>query len=451
MQNRRRRRAPKNFNERVSNIILFLCDIVGILFSLYIGYELSRFGLSIYGDGSSTALGSLMGLMPLYVLILAVFLYEGIYTHRYDFWQESRIILKALSFSFLIIIAYLVFQQTASTYSRTLIVVSFFIMIFVIPIIKLIVKNVLFKIGLWKSGVKVLSENAYLQEEIFSNSYLGYIKSKRATADIVFIDSHLKNSDVIEEQLEKEIHLRSKVMFIPSVQNYLFDSSDIFELTNIRVNLVVLQNRLDSKFRMLINILYNYLLALIILPFVLPVIGVIVILIKLDSKGPVFFRQERLGLNGKQFSVFKFRTMYINGDELLKSYLKEHPEEIDNYDIFHKYKNDPRITKLGFILRATSLDELAQIFNVLKGEMNFVGPRPYMLSERKKISEKYEEVILKVKPGITGLWQVSGRNELTFQERLDLDKWYVQNWALWRDIVILFKTVKVVLNKVGAK
>jgi undecaprenyl-phosphate galactose phosphotransferase len=118
--------------------------------------------------------------------------------------------------------------------------------------------------------------------------------------------------------------------------------------------------------------------------------------------------------------------------------------------MYHKYKNDPRITKVGHFLRRTSLDELPQIFNVFRGDMSFIGPRPYMLNEEKKIGTDVE-IILSVKPGITGLWQVSGRSEIDFVSRLNLDIWYIRNWNLWMDLVILIKTIKTVLLKDGAQ
>ena len=142
--------------------------------------------------------------------------------------------------------------------------------------------------------------------------------------------------------------------------------------------------------------------------------------------------------------------MYENGDEILQNYLKDNPDEIEYYNKYHKYKNDPRVTKIGRFLRTSSLDELPQIINVLKGEMSIIGPRPYMVSEVEKLKDK-KDILLKVKPGITGLWQVSGRNELSFKERMELESWYIQNWSLWLDFVILMKTVKTVLKKTGAK
>lgn len=141
--------------------------------------------------------------------------------------------------------------------------------------------------------------------------------------------------------------------------------------------------------------------------------------------------------------------MRENSDALLRKYLNEHPEEVENYTIYHKYENDPRITKIGALLRKTSLDELPQIFNVLKGEMSFIGPRPYMPNERSKIGNNID-MVLAVKPGITGLWQVSGRSEVDFMSRVDLDVWYVRNWSVWNDIIILLKTVQVVLAQKGS-
>ena len=140
--------------------------------------------------------------------------------------------------------------------------------------------------------------------------------------------------------------------------------------------------------------------------------------------------------------------MYEHSEERLEAYLQTHPEEKTYYETYHKYKNDPRITPLGAFLRRSSLDELPQILNVLKGDMSLVGPRPYMPEEIEKLG-KDAQTILMVKPGITGLWQVSGRNELSFEKRKELDIWYIQNWSLWIDFIILLKTIKVVLGKKG--
>lgn len=194
----------------------------------------------------------------------------------------------------------------------------------------------------------------------------------------------------------------------------------------------------------------EFLLGILILPIFLILHFLLALAIRFDSKGDIFFKQYRLGKNNTQFLCYKYRTMYEDSDDMLEKYLKENPEEKEYYERYHKYLHDPRITKVGMFLRASSLDELPQIINFFKNEMSLVGPRPYMVNESAKLGRK-KEIILQVKPGITGLWQVSGRNNLTFKKRNQLEIWYIKNWSLLGDLVILFKTIKVVLLKIGAK
>jgi len=142
--------------------------------------------------------------------------------------------------------------------------------------------------------------------------------------------------------------------------------------------------------------------------------------------------------------------MHENQNELLKVYLDKNPLEIEYYDKYHKYNDDPRITNIGKLLRKFSLDEFPQLINVLKSEMSLIGPRPYLNSETDKLKDN-QKIILKVKPGITGLWQVSGRSNISFEDRIKMDIWYIQNWTLWIDVIIFFKTFKVLLFRTGAK
>jgi undecaprenyl-phosphate galactose phosphotransferase len=186
------------------------------------------------------------------------------------------------------------------------------------------------------------------------------------------------------------------------------------------------------------------------LPLILPVIGIIAILIKLDTKGPVFFIQERLGKDKKIFKCLKFRTMYPQADQILTTFFKNHPEIKAKWEKYKKIKGcDPRVTRIGRFLRRFSLDELPQIFNILKGEMSLIGPRPYLPTELPDMGA-YTDIILSVKPGLTGLWQVLGRNEIPFRGRLKLDAWYISHWSLGLDILIFFKTFKAVLSGNGA-
>lgn len=182
----------------------------------------------------------------------------------------------------------------------------------------------------------------------------------------------------------------------------------------------------------------------------LPFFAVCCLLIKAISPGPAFYGHERIGRNGKKFKAWKFRTMVVNADKILDQYLEENEELRAEWEATQKLQSDPRIIRgVGHILRKTSLDELPQLWNVLRGEMSLVGPRPIVTDEIRKYGGVYS-LYLRVTPGITGLWQISGRNLTTYEERVTLDAYYVRNWSPWLDLFILGRTVKTVLLREGA-
>jgi Undecaprenyl-phosphate galactose phosphotransferase WbaP len=171
--------------------------------------------------------------------------------------------------------------------------------------------------------------------------------------------------------------------------------------------------------------------------------------VKLTSPGPVFYGQKRIGRGGHEFMAWKFRSMVKDADAQLKTYLEVHPELREEWERDHKLKDDPRVTWIGRLLRRTSLDELPQLWNILRGDMSLVGPRPIVQDEVAKYGERFA-LFCKVRPGLSGLWQVSGRNDTTYAERVALDCYYVRNWSVWLDLVILARTVRVVLLGKGA-
>ena len=191
-------------------------------------------------------------------------------------------------------------------------------------------------------------------------------------------------------------------------------------------------------------------LALVAFVFAIPFFVVIPLLIKLTSRGPVFYRQERLGRGGKPFRVWKFRSMYADADERLQRLIAENPAMADEWANHFKLSDDPRVTPFGRFLRRTSLDELPQLFNVLCGEMALIGPRPIVEGEVEYYGTSYE-TFSSVRPGITGLWQVSGRSDTDYDRRVALDTYYVLNWSPWLDIWILLRTVLAVLLMRGAR
>jgi Undecaprenyl-phosphate galactose phosphotransferase WbaP len=190
-------------------------------------------------------------------------------------------------------------------------------------------------------------------------------------------------------------------------------------------------------------------LILLAAPYIILAIVIIAVSILADSGGPIIFRQTRIGRNGRKFQVYKFRTMLPNADQVLQDYLNKSPELRAEWVATHKLKHDPRVTRLGSFLRKSSLDELPQIWNIFTGDMGLVGPRPIVDAEVEKYGKCFE-LYKQVRPGLTGLWQVSGRNDTTYERRVELDEYYVRNRSLKLDLEILLKTVSVVLNKDGA-
>ncbi len=194
------------------------------------------------------------------------------------------------------------------------------------------------------------------------------------------------------------------------------------------------------KIKSILDKLFSFLLIISTLPLLL----LIALLIKFSSRGPVFYSQERLGKNLIKFNCLKFRTMHPEADDILRNLLLKNNKLKKEYEMTHKIKNDPRITNIGKILRKTSLDELPQFINVLRNEMSIVGPRPIVYAETKKYNKNLKKVF-SVNPGITGLWQVSGRNNLTYKKRIHLDIIYVKNLNFLMDLRIIIRTIGVIL------
>jgi undecaprenyl-phosphate galactose phosphotransferase len=179
-----------------------------------------------------------------------------------------------------------------------------------------------------------------------------------------------------------------------------------------------------------------------------PLLLLLVVLVRKDGGSSIYYH-ERIGFNGKKFKCYKFRSMVMNSEEVLEELLAKDSEARAEWEKNFKLKNDPRITPVGVFLRKTSLDELPQLFNVLVGDMSLVGPRPIVEEELIRYGS-YSSSYLSARPGMTGLWQVSGRNNTTYQERVELDYSYIKSWQIWKDFILILKTVKVVFYRDGA-
>jgi exopolysaccharide biosynthesis polyprenyl glycosylphosphotransferase len=212
------------------------------------------------------------------------------------------------------------------------------------------------------------------------------------------------------------------------------------------VPLLTLEPVAQEEWKLLVKRGVDLAVSLLVLPIALPVMAVVALAVRLDSHGPALFVQDRVGLNKRRFRMFKFRTMF-EGSERRQTELEGLNEA--QGPIF-KIVNDPRITRVGRVLRRTSLDELPQIFNVIRGDMSLVGPRPMSVRDVDLFDRGVQRRRFSVKPGITCLWQISGRSNLPFSKWLELDLWYIENWSLGLDVRILAKTVPAVLGRAGA-
>ena len=205
-----------------------------------------------------------------------------------------------------------------------------------------------------------------------------------------------------------------------------------------------LKNMGTFKYYKLTKNFFDLLISLLFIIALIPLFLMISLLIKLSSRGPIFFLQKRIGKNNISFKCIKFRTMYPEAKDILENILMRDKVLEREFKETHKIKNDPRITTIGKLLRKTSLDELPQFINVLRGEMSIIGPRPIVKEEKKKYGKNFKKVFL-IKPGITGLWQVSGRNNLTYKRRVMLDLNYVENYNFLMDLRILIRTFGVII------
>lgn len=306
-------------------------------------------------------------------------------------------------------------------------------------------------------GYKILGflEDNVVEKGILQNyPVLGDFKD----AERIIKETGVKNVFIAAPGMEQEklISLVYKVqplvknlVIIPNLIGIPMGGIEVESLFNEKLMLLRVKNNLARPLNRFIKTVFDYTLTIFGTIAISPILLAVAIWIYRDSPGPVIFKHTRIGKNGKPFPCYKFRSMCVDAKEKLAELLEKDPEARVEWERDFKLKNDPRITKSGAFLRKTSLDELPQIFNVLRGEMSLVGPRPIIQEELERYGEHVADYLM-VKPGITGMWQVSGRSDIDYTERVSLDSWYVRNWSVWIDILLLWRTVKVVASKKGA-
>ena len=420
-----------------------------------------------------------------YVICPVIFLIflniERLYTRKMQFWRVIASIYKACLYAFASEVLFMYVAQLAGSTSRLYTVMLGVIAFCLIVLFRFFTKKILDHFNWLSEPVLIMGAGKtaeivlkHIREDTgLSYQFVGFLEDNEPNpvvaeklpwlgrftdAASVIRQTGVQNVIVIapgisQNQIQDIIYdlqpLVRNISFIPDMGTMPLATMDMESLVDGHVVLFRMRNNLKNKANRLLKFVFDWVFTLIggivIAPFMLG----IALWIRSDSPGPVIFKQKRIGQDGKEFYCYKFRTMCVDAKEKLEVLLNTDPEAKKEWKKHFKLKHDPRVTNSGKFLRSTSLDELPQIFNVLKGEMSLVGPRP-IISQEIHYYGKYIEDYYMVRPGITGMWQTSGRSDTGYDERVQMDTWYVRNWDFWFDIVLLWRTMKVVIQRKGA-
>lgn len=316
------------------------------------------------------------------------------------------------------------------------------------------IKNINTDVGMSAYKVVGLISDQKPIEELQSYSLLGDFSQIEEIIKSTGVNNVLIAVPYLGSKEEKQIIHRvqplvKNMCIIPDLKDIPMGGIDVETFFTEKIMLIRIRNNLERNINKCIKYIFDMVLTVVGTICISPILVIIAIWIYKDSHGPVIFKHMRVGKDGKEFPCYKFRSMCVDAKEKLEELLKNDPVARAEWEKDFKLKHDPRITKSGAFLRKTSLDELPQIFNVLKGEMSLVGPRPIIKAEMKRYGNHINDYLM-VKPGITGMWQCSGRNDIDYAERVRMDSWYVRNWSVWIDIMLLWRTFKAVFAKKGA-
>lgn len=465
------------------SVMLILSDFIGFTLAIYIARGILQLTLSHFSQRIPN--GPTEGWINLHwglaVCCIGWFAFRlRHYFYRKTFWFELKEILRTLIIFAVFEIAIVAFAKWY--FSRYLWVLTWVLILIMVPALRMLTKKLLNKAGLWQRDTLIIGsgKNAIdAWQAISSESNMGlrviaFINSDPALADknelrgipllqhksdwlgkevdtrmqfIVAVENHqskLRNTWLRELMIKGYRY----VSVIPTLRGMPLDSTDMSFIFSHEVMIFRVHQNLAKWSSRFVKRAFDIGASLAIIALLSPLLLYIRSKVKKDG-GPAIYGHERIGKHGKPFKCLKFRSMAVNSKELLEQLLATDPEAKAEWDATFKLKNDPRITRIGDVLRRTSMDELPQLFNVLKGEMSLVGPRPIIQAELERYHDQVDYYLMS-KPGMTGLWQVSGRSDVDYETRVYFDAWYVKNWSMWNDIAILFKTVGVVLKRDGA-
>ena len=460
---------------------LFIVDAIVLMLSIGLGF----FIVNIFASSNINfkSFVNYIFYLPFIMLIfICIGLYPGIMISPTD---EVRKFFFSTAFSFLAIILSLIipdshtnklFDSIIQDSSDSAVMVAFIISTpistVLLPASRDIFRHFISRFTWWGVPAVVYThdESAYfIIDKLLNNKFLGYhpaliIDSKNTNKEFYKGIPIFNNSTELMKLIKKHnikqaviCNYKGDINLIMSSYRYTLSISknqEMFTSTQELKDIAGIMgfasvHNLTFKGNIILKRLMDIFIILLFSPIVIPLVLIISILTKITSKGPIFYGHKRVGKNGKMIKCWKFRSMCVNSDQKLAEILATDPVRKAEWEMDRKFKDDPRVTKFGKFLRKTSLDELPQLFNVLIGQMSLVGPRPVTEPELKKYGT-YKDYVLSVVPGLSGMWQISGRSDTGYEERISYDTYYIQNWSIWLDIWILIKTVWVVLTGKGA-
>lgn len=477
---------PKIRNVRtIRSLALFTTEVFALVLSSYLAYILSIYLRHYIGTDPSRALipDSRIIQFTIFVLPILLVLWNSLQADHYrtckPLGTEVRAYLRSIIFS--AAATAIVLFLINGHFSRILFVSFLAFAAILLPLIRYLCKSTLMSFNVWYVPAAIFGTGANakkVSDTIKANRWLGlevvaFIKTTESgkvevpmngvidsTADQRYQTLKFGQPNIIfapETQQEYEdnkpliSHINSiakTVTIVPPFYGLPLGGAEILHIPESDAMLLSLKNNALKLPNIFIKRVFDIFVATIALTLFSPIFLVICVLLK-SQGSPVFFGHTRIGRNNKPFKCLKFQTMLPDSDKILENHLARHPQARKEWEKDFKLKNDPRVTRVGQFLRKTSLDELPQFINVLRNEMGLVGPRPIVVDEQVRYGEMLP-YYLSINPGITGLWQTSGRNNTTYDERVGLDVWYARNWSFWLDIVILFKTIPAVLKSDGA-
>jgi len=450
------------------SICLFIVDMLSIGLSFYIAFQVR----GIPNLTRSIEYQELAILLA--ITTAALFFRKGLYPSvGIHYVDELKYIVGSTALAYLIIIGVTFLLQTGLVYSRFILILAGILSLVIIPLSRYLIRRPLIRWHLWGEPSLIIGNQ--ISARVLQNYFMVNLQLGIRPITVLDLESPMMIKTELPgkphslcrvEFLARQLSIKTVLVLVDDINDvhkladtyrlvfrrviFIKDQEDNYSLVSMQIldflSVIGLQvgNDLLSESSRRLKRAIDVFGSLMGLLFLFPFLGLIAFLIKIDSPGPVFYRQPRVGRGGVTFGLLKFRTMFNNSDQIFKDALENDIKLRQEWNKYQKLKNDPRITKVGNFLRKFSIDELPQLWNVLMGEMSLVGPRPFMLDQRPLYGEQLK-YYMTVQPGMTGLWQVSGRNEKTFAQRVSLDREYIQRWSLWLDIYILLRTVKTVL------